>query len=350
MNVVACITVRMSSERLPGKVMSDICGRPALARVVDRYRLVRSVTDIVVATSTDVSDDPIVAWCQASGIACYRGSLDDVCDRIVRACEPYDPDYVLRGLGDCPFIDWRLLDMAVDACRVHDADAMRIFAGPNSWPVYGAAESPYSWHAVLQINELSVGAEREHFGMHLDRYRDQYDVIYPQPPAGFYCTYYAPFRLELDTPEDLYLILEIYERIGQDREPELRDVIRLLNENPDLAMINAAVCERTGPLTTFDIAQRRAWADLARTKLVDWGMFNDWIWLDGHEEGVRAVWCDAGTCYLGYAKRTREHGRNVTHLVRPGGTVIRDAKIICSCGAGRRWYGSGKHRDIDDAR
>ncbi len=98
MNVIACITVRMSSDRLPGKVLADICGKPALARVIDRYRQVEGVTDIVVATTTDAGDEPIVRWCKDAGIDWYRGSLDDVCHRIRNACEPYrpyKPDYIL---------------------------------------------------------------------------------------------------------------------------------------------------------------------------------------------------------------------------------------------------------------
>lgn len=338
MNVIACITARMSSERLPGKPLVDICGRPNLARVVERYEAVESVSAVVIATTTDLSDGAIADWCRDAGKRCYRGSLDDVCQRISEAGRPHGPDYVIRGLTDAPFISPFLLDMAVDVVSLHGADAGRICAGPSVQPVYGAAEFPYSQRAVRQLDLLSSGSQREHFGAYLDAHRDEFDVVYPAPTREYYATYFRPYRLELDTEADLEMVREVYRRLGADARPALHEVIALLDSDPDLALSNSHVPERTGPLTTFTPGQRRGWMRAMEGRRVDWG--GDWSLLQGNRGGGKAIWCDAGECYLGYVKRVKERGRALNVLVRPGGEVIKgDATLACSCGAGRKWHG-----------
>lgn len=338
MNIIVCLTARMSSERLPGKPMVDVCGRPNLERVVERYEAAESVSAVVVATTIDQSDDAIADWCRDAGKRCYRGSPDDVCRRISEASQTHDPDYVVRGLTDAPFVSPFLLDMGVDVTSLHGADAGRICAGPNVQPVYGAAEFPYSWRAVRQLDLSSSGSQREHFGTYLDAHRDEFDVIYPAPTREYYGIYFRPYRLELDTKADLELVREVYRRLGPGARPALHEVIALLDADPDLALSNSCVPERTGPLTTFTVRQRRGWMESMEGRRVDWG--GDWTLLQGNRGAGRAIWCDAGQCYLGHIKRIKERGRALNVLVRPGDEVIKgDATLACSCGAGRKWHG-----------
>lgn len=337
MKVLACITARMTSARLPGKVMADVGGRPNLARVVSRYECMKKVDHVVVATSDDPSDDRIADWCELSRKEYFRGSLDDVCKRIFNVAELYHPDYIVRGLADAPFIEPQLMDLAIEVVSAHGVDAGRICAG-NTQPVYGAAEFPYSYWAVRELYHCSSGSQREHFGAYLDENREEFQVIYPLPSREYKEMYFRPYRLELDTEADLALIREVYRRLGPDQEPTLHEVIKLLDSDPDLAAMNAHISERTGPLTSFSPETRRDWASLAIEHTVDWE--GDWSWLRGNCGQDKAIWCDSGQCYLGYAKRVKENGHNRNILVRPEGEIIRgDALLACPCGAGRKWYG-----------
>lgn len=110
---VAIIQARMTSTRLPGKVLMDIGGAPALAYMVARVRRARRVPRIVVATTTNTSDDPVVALCQALGIETYRGDERDVLARYVGAAEGADAAVIMRLTADCPMIDPEVLDDAV---------------------------------------------------------------------------------------------------------------------------------------------------------------------------------------------------------------------------------------------
>jgi len=336
MRVVACITARMSSSRLPGKALIDIAGKPAIERIVNRFEQVRGLDGIVVATTADKGDDPIVEWCVGHGVRFHRGSTNDVCQRIYAACLLDEPDYILRGLGDCTFVEPSLQEMMLDIVSLHGADAARISMGPNDCPVYGAAESPYSWASVQRLCAESSGSQREHFGTYLDENRNLFDIVYPMPSPGYHRTYYRPYRLELDTEQDLELMRRVYKLLGPEREPALWEVIALLDRLPALALLNASVSEKTGPLTTYSAKQRREWVGMMEHGLVDWS--GDWSWLQGNTPDAKAVWCSAGKCYLGYKTARGE-------LCLPDGTrIVGKAELSCACGAGYRWFGSKPKR------
>src|SRR4029077_18504701 len=105
MNGLGILQARASSSRLPGKVLKPILGKPMLLHQLDRVRRAASLDAIVVATSSDPSDDAIVTLCAAGGVGCFRGSLDDVLDRFYHAALPYRPEHVVRLTGDCPLAD-----------------------------------------------------------------------------------------------------------------------------------------------------------------------------------------------------------------------------------------------------
>ena len=100
--VVAFVQARMSSRRLPAKVLAPIAGEPMLARVLSRTCQARTVAETWVLTSEDESDEPIEKLCKERGIPCFRGSLDDVLDRFVQAAQAADPDIIVRITADCP--------------------------------------------------------------------------------------------------------------------------------------------------------------------------------------------------------------------------------------------------------
>ena len=112
--VVAIIQGRMSSSRLPGKILADIEGQPMLQRVFVRTSRATGVTETIFATTTDPSDDPVAEYCEFSGIPFTRGSLYDVLDRYYQAAQHSKADLVVRVTADCPVIDPALIDDVVN--------------------------------------------------------------------------------------------------------------------------------------------------------------------------------------------------------------------------------------------
>ena len=339
MNIICIITARMAAERLPGKAMVEYGNppRPNLAWVVDRYASAGSISKVIVSTTTEPDDDVIAEWCSQEGIDCYRGKTGDVAGCIYEHALNYHPDYILRGTTDCPFVEVSTLDMAIDVVVQHKADAGRIAAPPNRVAIYGAAEYPYSWRAVAMMHKYSRGSEREHFGWYLENYRSRFHMVYPKPPSEFYQTYFRPYRLELDTPEDLELVCAIYAELQDGTKPiPMWQVIHLLDKQPDLASINQTIIEKTGPVSSFNADTWREWGADMKEKVVPWD--GEWTWLQGRPHKARALWCRNRTCYLGWLERKKIHGNWQTRLHRPDGTVVvGDADIPCACGAGLKW-------------
>ena len=102
MTVLAIVQARMSSRRLPGKVLAPVLGQPMIQRQIERISHAQLIDKLVIATSTMTDDDAIAEFCQGIGQPCYRGPLDDVLGRFVAALDTYGPaDHVVRLTADC---------------------------------------------------------------------------------------------------------------------------------------------------------------------------------------------------------------------------------------------------------
>jgi len=110
---IAIIQARMSSSRLPGKVLLDIAGEPMLARVVERAQRAKFVDKVIVATTTDPSDDPVGEFCTEHGYDFTRGSLHDVLDRYYQSARQFDADVIVRLTADCPVLDPEVVDQTI---------------------------------------------------------------------------------------------------------------------------------------------------------------------------------------------------------------------------------------------
>lgn len=119
---VAIVQARMGSRRLPGKVLTLLCGSPMIWHVTTRAAQARTVDQVLVATTDQLGDDPIASWCAAECVACIRGPEADVLSRYALAAEASDADVVVRVTADCPLLSPDVLDLVVDARTASGAD------------------------------------------------------------------------------------------------------------------------------------------------------------------------------------------------------------------------------------
>jgi spore coat polysaccharide biosynthesis protein SpsF len=234
--IIASIEARMSSSRLPGKILSDICGRPSLDREVSRLRQCRFLDDIVVATTESAADDAVEAWAREFSVACFRGSEEDVLQRVVEAQKSMQSDIVVEVCGDTPLIDPNIIDLAIETYLNNDC---HVVSNTNklSFP-QGLDAQVFSLEILNWVAEnIRDSAVREHVSLYFYENPDSYRIIHllaPQP-------WQAPgIRLQLDYAEDYQLICEIYQRL----EPEhgekfgVEEILELLRRNPELTAIN----------------------------------------------------------------------------------------------------------------
>lgn len=113
MSTVAVLQARVSSSRLPGKVLLPILDKPMLEHEIQRVQSSKKLGKLVVATSTNEEDDAIESLCKQLGVACFRGDLNNVLSRFYHAALPFSPEHVVRLTGDCPVIDPDIIDSVV---------------------------------------------------------------------------------------------------------------------------------------------------------------------------------------------------------------------------------------------
>lgn len=158
--MLAIVQARQSSARLPGKMLMSVAGRSLLGRVIDRLGEARTLTRIMVATSTDGSDQPIADFCIKENISCYRGPLDDVAARFLAAAEREAADSFVRISGDSPLIDPALVDMAVAYYEVDRCDLVsNVFV--RTFP-RGQSVEVVRTEALEVLRALMQDDDREH--------------------------------------------------------------------------------------------------------------------------------------------------------------------------------------------
>src|SRR5581483_9022806 len=122
MKTTAILQARVSSARLPGKVLLDLAGKPMLERQIERLRYCRTFDEILLATTTHAEDDPIAELAERLRLRLYRGSLEDVLDRFYQAAKWTGAGTVVRITGDCPMIDPLICDETVALYQTSGAD------------------------------------------------------------------------------------------------------------------------------------------------------------------------------------------------------------------------------------
>lgn len=240
--VVASIEARMGSSRLPGKVLADIEGVPALGRLVRRLRRATKLDGIVLATSTAPADDAVAAFAKAEGVDLFRGSEDDVLERVVQAQRSQKSDIVVEITGDCTLLDPQIIDMGVETFLENDADVVCNVRKP-SYPM-GADVQVFRFSALEHVEKtITDPAVREHVSLYFYEHPETYRVMHLFAPPRWRD---PTMRLQLDYEEDLRFIREMYKRL----EPihgegfGLEEIMALCKKHPELPEINRHCEER----------------------------------------------------------------------------------------------------------
>ena len=248
MNTVIIVQARMTSTRLPGKVLLPLGGEPMLARLVERLKRVRRADQIVIATTTNAADDAIVALCDRLGVTCHRGSELDVLSRYAEAARAQQADVVVRITSDCPLIDPALIDDVIARYQAGDADCVSNML-PPTWP-YGMAVEVFSARALAEAHaEATQPAEREHVTpflyAHPQRFR-LHNVASPTDLSGQ--------RWTVDTPEDYALVRRLFDAVHP-MHPDftLADLLAAMQAHPDWLAINQHIRQKSA--TDFQTTQ-----------------------------------------------------------------------------------------------
>lgn len=230
--VVAIIQARMSSTRLPGKVMKQICGHSVLGHVVERLSRSERIDKIVIATSTDPSDDVIERWCTKERVRVFRGSLDDVLSRYYWAARAYGARTVVRITADCPVIDPVVVDRVIDLFTSSGCDYART---DETYP-NGVDVEVFSMNALLRaFNEADLPSEREHVTPYIWKNAKAFSIRRAVCERDL-----TAMRWTVDDMKDFRLVEEIFNALYTTNNVfHMDEIVEFLEANPALLKINA---------------------------------------------------------------------------------------------------------------
>jgi len=239
--VIAILQARMGSSRLPNKVLRKIKGKTLLELYVNRVKESHLIDKIVIATTTNPNDTLIQKIASDLGIECFRGSEDDLLDRYYQCAKKYNADIVVRVTPDDPFVDYRVIDRAVQIFRDNEVD----FVTNHFDPTYpeGLDVEVYSIDALEKSwREASLLSEREHVFPYIQNHQDQFKIINFKQDTD-----YSHLRWTIDYECDFEMTKRIYDHLYDKKRIFLQeDIVRLLENHPEIAELNAHITRKEG--------------------------------------------------------------------------------------------------------
>lgn len=243
MKYVVMIQCRCGSSRLPNKVLKDLSGKTDLQWVIERVGRSRHIDEVMIVTSVEKNNLPLIQLCAGMGIRVFAGSEEDVLDRYYQAAKLIQPEYVVRVTADCPLFDWRYLDMAIEQM---EADTDYMAAMTESFPDGEDIEIIKFSALKKSWKEAKLLSEREHVTPYIRNHSELFKIQNLECPIPGIGTK----RWTLDENEDYELISAIYEHfISEGKEDFItEDILEFLSEKPELEQLNAKYARNEGLL------------------------------------------------------------------------------------------------------
>ena len=231
--ILAILQARLSSSRLPGKVLKPIMGKPMLAYQLERLARCKKIDHLIVATSDHPEDQAIADLCNELNVSCFHGPLEDVLARFYLAAEKYQPTHIVRLTGDCPLADPELIDELITLHVEGGYD----YCSNCHIPSYpdGLDAEILTYQSLKTIYQLAqTPAEHEHVTYYVHQHKADFNIgLLSRTPS------LAQLRWTVDEPADFELVKHIYERLYP-LNPNFRtnDILSLIEREPELATLN----------------------------------------------------------------------------------------------------------------
>ncbi len=240
--VLCIIQARMGSERLKGKVMMDLGGKPMIEHTLSRVAGSDTVDQVVLATSTMPSEEPMVAYLKKAGWPVFCGEENNVLKRYVDCEAVYGGDIIIRVTGDCPLIDPDIIDMVVKYFMINDFDYVRLDV-PDTF-IRGFDVEVFTKEAMKRVYEETQKIEgdspyKEHVTLYMYRHPEEFKIGYVKGSEK----YQKDYRLCVDTREDYELVKNVYEHFGNEFV-SAADIVTYLDNNPDVAALNGEIVQK----------------------------------------------------------------------------------------------------------
>ena len=225
------LQARCGSTRLPNKVLKDLCGKPSLQQEIERIQRSKYIDEVMVVTSINKNNIPIIKLCGNMGIRVGVGSEDDVLDRYYQTARLIKPEYVIRLTADCPCFDSRLVDDAIDKMPLnidYCAPISETLADGLDFEIISYTALEKAW------NEANLSSEREHVTPYIKKHSEIFSLWDYVSPIGNFGNH----RWTIDEEEDYIVVSEIYKHF-KNNDFGYEDIIDFLENNKKIMNLNS---------------------------------------------------------------------------------------------------------------
>jgi spore coat polysaccharide biosynthesis protein SpsF len=243
MNTLVVIQARVSSTRLPGKVLLPLAGKPLLERQIQRVLATNSRFELCVATTTSAADEPIRELCRRLSVRVFDGHPSDLLDRHYQIAVACKAEAVVKIPSDCPLIDPDAIDSVLGLYHARPANFDFVSnLCPGTWPDGNDVE--VMTHSALEqaFHAAHRSFEREHTTPYIWEHPERFRIGNVRWETGL--DYSRSHRFTVDHPEDLAFVSRVYDELCTSRQPifGLAKILDLLEAKPDILALNARYC------------------------------------------------------------------------------------------------------------
>ena len=239
MKIIAIIQARMGSTRLENKVMKPINAKPMIELLLMRLTKSKLIQKIVVATSKDKKNLPLIKHVESLGFSCEQGSEDDVLDRYIQVAESNQAEVVVRITGDCPLVDPILVDKCIEKFIQLDVD-------------YCSNINPPTFPDGFDVEVIKLSALKKSYENITSKFDKEHVTTYIVSSGSFSKFNFAndkdvsDLRLTVDNPEDFEVMKNVFEHFSPDVYFDLKNVLMLKEKKPDLFLANSEIKRNQG--------------------------------------------------------------------------------------------------------
>lgn len=230
MKIGFLITARLKSTRLPKKLILKLNGREVIRHMIDRLKLSGILDNIIICTSDNPQDKPLVEIAIDEDIVYFLGDEDDVILRLYGASKEFELDYAINITADCPLVSIEYLERIVEKYKETNADLIRCSDLPHGFYSYGLKID-----AIRRVCEMKKSKETEVWGRYFTD-TGLFNIIDLEIPKKYIR---KDFRLTLDYPDDFKFFQEVFKHFGENTyKTSMAEIIKFLDENPRIVEIN----------------------------------------------------------------------------------------------------------------
>ena len=246
MRATVIIQARMSSTRLPGKIMLEVMGEPLIGHMVARLKHCKRIDDIIVATSDDESNDKMCEYLYRRNVKIFRGSEEDVLERFYKAAKKYAINNIVRLTADCPLIDPQIVDKYISKFFIEDLD----YIYPKPTFAEGLDTEVFTFESLEKAyKNARMRSEREHVTLYFHNNPHLFNSLKLKN-----CTDDSKYRITIDEPEDFEVVKKIIEALytNENNPFGIEEIKDFLDKNPEIYRINADVIRNEGLIKSLE--------------------------------------------------------------------------------------------------